>query len=58
MMEYVTQFDRFRYTSALKDAFSSGGISGLRDLENRGMKLRSPFKHHHPDRFTRLGCWF
>jgi len=27
---------RFRYTSALQSAFSSGGISSLQDLDNRG----------------------
>lgn len=27
---------RFRYPSALKSAFSSGGISGLQDLESQG----------------------
>ncbi|THV01328.1 glycoside hydrolase [Dendrothele bispora CBS 962.96] len=36
--EYVQNGDvqEFRYTSALKDAFSGGGISGLQNLDNRG----------------------
>ncbi|KAF5364605.1 hypothetical protein D9758_005615 [Tetrapyrgos nigripes] len=36
--EYVQNGDvqEFRYTSALKDAFSGGGISSLQDLDNRG----------------------
>ena len=31
-----TMFRRFRYTSALKDAFLGGGISNLQDFDNRG----------------------
>jgi len=27
---------RFRYTTALRDAFSGGGISSLQDLDDRG----------------------
>ncbi|PVG03693.1 glycoside hydrolase [Serendipita vermifera] len=36
--EYVAngQVQEFRYTTALKDAFSGGGISGLQNLESRG----------------------
>ncbi|KAK7461494.1 hypothetical protein VKT23_008668 [Stygiomarasmius scandens] len=36
--EYVQNGDvqEFRYTTALRDAFSGGGISGLQNLDNRG----------------------
>ncbi|KII86244.1 glycoside hydrolase family 13 protein [Plicaturopsis crispa FD-325 SS-3] len=36
--EYVSNGDvqEFRYTSAVKDAFLGGGISGLQDLESKG----------------------
>ena len=37
--------NRFRYTTALKDAFSSSGISGLQNLDSNGMNVHSITLH-------------
>lgn len=38
---YKMTFYRFRYTSALLQAFTSSGINSLQDFENRGMAVQS-----------------
>ena len=59
LLTYIA--NRFRYTTALKDAFSSSGISGLQNLDSNGMDVHSTAHLvadlTHIRTFARLGFW-